>query len=233
MDACDCGAPAWCKKTSECKRCYFRRYRTEVRRARGIQPREEGRLFGCGHRVVGYTGHYRPKCDDCAGLTCKWDGCETAVGRARKWCDAHRRCMSAPDTLSRECADADCDRPVRARGVCNMHYKRILRSEGRMAPDPWSERKKANWHARRARKHEAFVESVSVDVVASRDGFSCGICKTRVDMSVQYPDPLSRSLDHVVPLALGGEHSYANTQLAHLACNVSKGARMVADSAVA
>lgn len=40
-----------------------------------------------------------------------------------------------------------------------------------------------------------------------------------------YPNPLSASLDHVVPLAWGGEHTAANVQLAHLKCNVAKGAR--------
>jgi 5-methylcytosine-specific restriction endonuclease McrA len=33
-------------------------------------------------------------------------------------------------------------------------------------------------------------------------------------------------VDHVVPLARGGEHSYANTQPACPPCNMSKGARV-------
>jgi 5-methylcytosine-specific restriction endonuclease McrA len=31
-------------------------------------------------------------------------------------------------------------------------------------------------------------------------------------------------LDHVVPLAAGGDHSYANTQVSYSACNLAKGA---------
>jgi 5-methylcytosine-specific restriction endonuclease McrA len=30
------------------------------------------------------------------------------------------------------------------------------------------------------------------------------------------------SLDHVIPLSLGGDHSMANTQAAHLDCNTRK-----------
>lgn len=41
----------------------------------------------------------------------------------------------------------------------------------------------------------------------------------------KYPESLSASLDHRVPLAKGGKHSMANCQLAHLDCNVLKGAR--------
>lgn len=33
------------------------------------------------------------------------------------------------------------------------------------------------------------------------------------------------SLDHVIPMSKGGAHSYANTQLAHWLCNVTKGNR--------
>ena len=38
-------------------------------------------------------------------------------------------------------------------------------------------------------------------------------------------DPLSLSVDHVIPLSKGWEHSYSNTQPAHLVCNLKKGAR--------
>jgi 5-methylcytosine-specific restriction endonuclease McrA len=38
----------------------------------------------------------------------------------------------------------------------------------------------------------------------------------------RFPDPLSPSLDHVVPLARGGEHTYGNVRTACLGCNVRK-----------
>lgn len=38
---------------------------------------------------------------------------------------------------------------------------------------------------------------------------------------------MSVSLDHVVPLSQGGAHDPANVQLAHLTCNVRKGAQLV------
>jgi 5-methylcytosine-specific restriction endonuclease McrA len=34
------------------------------------------------------------------------------------------------------------------------------------------------------------------------------------------------SLDHVIPISAGGEHSKANTQLAHLGCNAKKQAKI-------
>ncbi|KNX39497.1 hypothetical protein VV01_14575 [Luteipulveratus halotolerans] len=62
-------------------------------------------------------------------------------------------------------------------------------------------------------------------MIAKRDGFKCGLCGRRVAMDLVWPHPMSPSLDHVVPLSEGGDHAPANVQLAHLRCNVSKGAR--------
>jgi 5-methylcytosine-specific restriction endonuclease McrA len=38
---------------------------------------------------------------------------------------------------------------------------------------------------------------------------------------------LAPEIDHVVPLARGGEHTYANTACAHRRCNQAKGARLL------
>ena len=43
----------------------------------------------------------------------------------------------------------------------------------------------------------------------------CGICGEDVD-------PTNYHVDHIVPISRGGEHSYANTQPAHPACNQRK-----------
>jgi len=78
----------------------------------------------------------------------------------------------------------------------------------------------------RARKKNATIEHVNHSAVMGRDDWLCGICGDPVDSSLQWPDPGSASLDHIIPLSKGGAHSYANTQCAHLRCNLSKGARI-------
>lgn len=60
--------------------------------------------------------------------------------------------------------------------------------------------------------------------VYTRDGGVCWICETAVDQELQYPDPFSASLDHVIPLKHGGRHELENVKLAHLRCNVRRGA---------
>lgn len=85
--------------------------------------------------------------------------------------------------------------------------------------------RRKNRQARRARERNALDETFLPGEVYGRDGWTCGICQQPVDPDLRHPDPMSPSLDHIVPLSLGGRHSRANTQLAHLLCNIRKGAR--------
>jgi 5-methylcytosine-specific restriction endonuclease McrA len=85
-------------------------------------------------------------------------------------------------------------------------------------------RKAVQRRARKARIRGAYVEAVSVAVLGERDRGACGICGEPVDFTTKAPHPAAATIDHVVPLARGGEHSYRNTQLAHYKCNSAKGA---------
>lgn len=148
---------------------------------------------------------------------------------AQKFCgDDCRRKAHPADSRSRTCTVEGCDRPHRAKGMCNMHYKAVLRAEGRIKNDPWSDRRRANYHARRARKAQAPSDSILPFAVFERDGWTCGICDGSIDPELSWPDPMSASLDHVIPLAAGGSHTWGNVQAAHLTCNVSKGDRLAA-----
>lgn len=79
---------------------------------------------------------------------------------------------------------------------------------------------------RRARLLDAFVEQVDPDVIWERDGGICQLCGDPIDRTLAWPEPFSRTLDHIVPLAKGGTHEPANVQLAHAACNSIKGDRI-------
>jgi 5-methylcytosine-specific restriction endonuclease McrA len=69
-------------------------------------------------------------------------------------------------------------------------------------------------------------EEFSRSAVFERDQWRCGICGQKVDRLLKWPDPMSATLDHVVPISLGGEHSAANTRLAHARCNIRRNNRI-------
>ena len=51
----------------------------------------------------------------------------------------------------------------------------------------------------------------------------CGICGRPVDKKLKWPDPLSPTIDHIIPVSRGGHPSALdNLQLAHRWCNRQK-----------
>lgn len=89
-------------------------------------------------------------------------------------------------------------------------------------PERFREQARQHAHRRRSQERGAFIENVDRAVLFKRDKGRCGLCGKKVNPKLRGPNPKSASVDHVIPLAEGGEHSYRNTQLAHLGCNVSK-----------
>lgn len=74
----------------------------------------------------------------------------------------------------------------------------------------------------RARLANAEHKPYSATEIFQRDGWRCGICGGKVNKKKKYPDPLSASIDHIIPLSRGGCDTEDNVQLSHLKCNVSK-----------
>lgn len=51
----------------------------------------------------------------------------------------------------------------------------------------------------------------------------CGICGYPVDKTLKYPDPMSATIDHIIPINKNGHPSdIDNMQLAHMTCNRQK-----------
>lgn len=60
--------------------------------------------------------------------------------------------------------------------------------------------------------------------IFERDRWMCGICRKRIGKKFRYPHPRSASIDHLLPLSLGGDDTALNKRAAHLGCNVSRNA---------
>jgi 5-methylcytosine-specific restriction endonuclease McrA len=77
---------------------------------------------------------------------------------------------------------------------------------------------------RRAAKAGVYYEPVNPIKVFERDGWRCQICKKKLNLKhrgTMCDD--APELDHIIPWAQGGEHSYRNTQCACRKCNEEKG----------
>jgi len=65
-----------------------------------------------------------------------------------------------------------------------------------------------------------------IPILIERDGTDCSLCSETVDLDIAFPDPLSPSVDHVIPRSKGGADDVGNYALAHLICNVRKNNRL-------
>jgi 5-methylcytosine-specific restriction endonuclease McrA len=78
----------------------------------------------------------------------------------------------------------------------------------------------ASERRRVALKQAPFIETVLIDVLYLRDRGICQLCYKRCSKK-------AATVDHVIPLSLGGAHSYQNTVLAHHSCNSKKSNRLI------
>lgn len=140
---------------------------------------------------------YRPGKKFCS------DDCE-AKSKARK-------CPDCPKPLAKNRQRCDECREIRA-----AEKKKLARKS----------RPKRKSYSKRARHHDVPYELVNRQEVYERDKWMCGICNEPVDKALKFPDVMSASLDHIIPMAKGGPHSYENTQCAHFICNSIKSDRV-------
>lgn len=82
---------------------------------------------------------------------------------------------------------------------------------------------------RKRRQGMVIVDKVEVRVLFDRDRGVCQLCRKRVKLGLKYPNPGMASIDHIIPVSDGGEHSYRNTQLVHLGCNLAKCTKAVGE----
>jgi 5-methylcytosine-specific restriction endonuclease McrA len=82
-------------------------------------------------------------------------------------------------------------------------------------------------HRDRARYHGVAYEPVDRVKVFERDGYRCRLCGIKTKGEV--PAPTAPTLDHIIPMAQGGDHVYLNVQCACYRCNSLKGARAAND----
>ena len=181
------------------------------------------------------------------GQACSIDECTKPASR-RGWCTAHYKRFrrhgdplggrDTPAPLPKACHVKTCQRPPWARGYCKSHYQWWARgftgTESTECTVCGNEVTGVrDGRATRKRRSDALMcgackrpaNPVTVGDLLARDGGDCGICAEAVEMDRRRPDPMSPSVDHVIPWSLGGSNEPDNCQLAHLVCNLRKNNR--------
>lgn len=164
------------------------------------RPKQDHACLGCGAIFV-------------ARASAKWCSptCRDAAWRAANptyWAEYHARTRRP-----RVVTCAACDRLVFVLGksgpkrYCSPSCREYRRRERRRLRGGW-------------------LGTASRRAVWERDRWRCGLCRDSIDPTLAYPHDYSKSIDHIMPLSLGGSHDMTNLQAAHLICNVRKNNRV-------
>lgn len=116
-----------------------------------------------------------------------------------------------PPPRPTECSIEGCGRKPQARGWCKPHYKQLT-GQG-----------SAHEMKRYALKRGSTVESVSYELILDQHGMVCHICGDGI------PSLADLNMDHVIPLARAGTHTYDNIRPSHKTCNQRKHTKLVAE----
>lgn len=88
----------------------------------------------------------------------------------------------------------------------------------------------------RCRKYGRIYDpSVTRDKLIERDNNTCQICGGKCDANDRrygHFGPLTPTIDHITPLAKGGNHVWENVQLAHAVCNIIKNDNDLTDEVI-
>jgi 5-methylcytosine-specific restriction endonuclease McrA len=120
-------------------------------------------------------------------------------------------------------------RPVHTCSTCQAYFevRGTARKGTRCAPCQQradAERRGADF-ARRKKVIRNGDRTITWRSVGERDGWVCHLCHLPVKRKADSPhDPKSATVDHILPIAAGGQHEWSNVALAHWLCNVSRGA---------
>jgi 5-methylcytosine-specific restriction endonuclease McrA len=152
--------------------------------------------------------------EDCARPAFCRGWCTLHYGRWRKHGDPRRE----PPERPKDCLIPGCLERPHGHGYCDRHYHLLL-------PQPQWERRRDVSAYRRAFYAGVEVEFVVGRRIFERDGWVCQLCGKPIDPDLRGKVPLAQSLDHIIPITLGGSHTYKNVQASHYRCNCIKNAR--------
>lgn len=157
------------------------------------------------YKAKQYRDGYRYWCKECCRAHTKshYDR-EARVAYNRKW-----NAVNRPKRLAQE-------RRWRERHPDLYKERQYIYTKRWEANNP--DKVRAKWDANRARRKGTRGRAVDRQAIFDRDGWICQLCQLPVEKGAE-------SIDHVIPLVLGGKHEEPNLQIAHRSCNSRKGAQ--------
>lgn len=149
-----------------------------------------------------------------------------AAGIRQKFCSHKCRVTFAADLKRR----SGIDRSAVFFSYCpDCHILMVLRAHGGINSKPCKDcrrRRNSLINARKIHVRRAAGQlTLSVFDLADRDGSFCNICKKKINMDLPGSHKWGPTIDHLLPVSMGGSNEPGNLALAHRQCNTVRGNR--------
>jgi 5-methylcytosine-specific restriction endonuclease McrA len=120
------------------------------------------------------------------------------------------------------CADPDCDRPSRTKGLCSTHYNKAAGHYiGAVEKDPDRERARLRVKTHRRKDWSRLTDiTPEYEMGLRAKAKRCPLCK--VKMTDEPYLAHSKELDHIIPQGAGGTHTIGNVRIICRACNLAR-----------
>jgi hypothetical protein len=182
-------------------------------------------------RVRFHSSIELPKKDFIKDYVCSVDGCKTQAVK-KGMCDKHyHRFKKYGDVnitarmIGNKGQPCSCGEGlIKTLDMCKKCYRKHMRDNEDIYK--FKETQRRNSRIRRARKRKTPSENYTTQEVYNKTSGVCGICGERIILGVKVNDPMRLTVDHIIPLSLGGTDYFDNVQPAHSICNSKKNNRI-------
>jgi 5-methylcytosine-specific restriction endonuclease McrA len=83
-----------------------------------------------------------------------------------------------------------------------------------------------NYYSPKRRAIYAKGEKIDHLALFEAHNWICYVCKEQIDRRLRHPNLMAATVEHILPLALGGKHVWANCAPSHAKCNFERGTQL-------
>lgn len=87
---------------------------------------------------------------------------------------------------------------------------------------PNKRKKKVLYYSPKRRAVYANGDDIDHFTLFELHGWTCYVCKNRIDRRLRFPHFMAATVEHIIPLSRGGTHTWDNVAPAHARCNFDK-----------
>jgi hypothetical protein len=191
---------------------------------------------GCGKVIYKWPSHIKKtvRCSrNCSPATetreCARCGIEFTAFRSEKKKTCGRKCPALYVTLACEMCNGTFtvlkSRPSpRFCGEgCRLRW--FSSSFGGNKSPHWKGGVNPNYYSAKRRAIMRRGDKIDHLVVFEAFNWECHICGQDIDPDLRFPHKMAATIDHIIPLSRGGEHTWDNVAPAHAMCNFTKSNR--------